>query len=104
MNASRAAFRTNSQVPKIGRPSWEPGITRQEVTYGAATISAPLLRRQLSGGTAENNLSVNSRKLGSRGDFLPSPGSIPLRESSTPIPDLGPKAPTCQAELKQWPS
>ena len=38
----------------------------------------------------ENILSVNSRKLGSRGDLFPSPGSIPLRGSPM-IPDLGPK-------------
>ena len=71
MNANRAAFRTNSQVPKIGRPSWEPGISRQEVTYSAATISAPLLRRQLSGGTPRAFCRSTAESLGREATFFP---------------------------------
>ena len=66
-----------SQVPKIGCPSWEPGITRQEVTSGAATNSAPLLRRLLSGGTPRTFCRSTAESVG-REATLFSPGSIPF--------------------------
>ncbi len=77
-NPSWAALRTNSQVPKIGRPSWEPGITRQEVTFGAATNSALLLRRLLSGGTPRTFCRSTAESLGREATFFPRPGSIPF--------------------------
>ena len=100
-NASQTASRTNSQVPKIGRPSWEPGIPRQEVTSGAATKSAPLLSRLLSGGTPRTFCRSTAESLGREATLFPRRDQSLLRGSPT-IPDLGPKAPTCQAELKQW--
>jgi hypothetical protein len=78
MNRSRTTSRTNSQVPKIWTPVLGTGhlTSRSHLRCSDKPRSAPAqtaFRRH-----TENILSVNSRKLGSRGDLFPSPGSIPF--------------------------